>query len=80
MAWSKAGLVGGAVKTIGERFNALLAMYWALTHDRQLSDKFGLAPLAGAKKLEEAGGKMMSALGKSRFELASEHATGGNIQ
>ena len=76
MAWSKAGLVGGAVKTIGKRFNALLAMYWALTHDRQLSDKFGLTPLAGAKKLEEAGGKMMSALGKSRFDLVSEHATG----
>ena len=79
MAWSKAGLVGGAVKTIGKRFNALLAMYWALTHEVQLDNEFRLTSLAGAKKLEEAGGKMMSALGKSRFELVSEHATGGNI-
>ena len=42
----------------------------------ELREKFGLGSAAGAKQLEEAGGKMMSALGKSRFELVSEHATG----
>jgi hypothetical protein len=75
-AWTKAGLSRAAAKTIGKRFNALLAMYWALTHVEELREKFGLDSAAGAKQLEEAGGKMMSALGKSRFELVSEHATG----
>ena len=75
-AWTKAGLSRVAAKTIGKRFNALLAMYWALTHVEELREKFGLDSAAGAKQLEEAGGKMMSALGKSRFELVSEHATG----
>jgi hypothetical protein len=51
-------------------------MYWALTHVEELREKFGLDSAAGAKQLEEAGRKMMSALGKSRFELVSEHATG----
>ena len=74
-AWRKAGLDVQAAKTVGKRFNALLAMYWALTHDVQLQEKFGIDTNAGAKRLEEAGGKMMSALGKSRFELVSEHAT-----
>ena len=75
-AWTKAGLSREAAKTIGKRFNALLAMYWALTHVVELREKFGLDSAAGAKQLEEAGGKMMSALGKSRFESVSEHATG----
>lgn len=75
-AWTKAGLSRDAAKTIGKRFNALLAMYWALTHVEELQEKFGLDSAAGAKQLEEAGGKMMSALGKSRFDLVSEHATG----
>jgi hypothetical protein len=74
-AWTKAGLSRDAAKTIGKRFNALLAMYWALTHVEDLQEKFGLDSAAGAKHLEEAGGKMMSALGKSRFDLVSKHAT-----
>lgn len=47
----------------------MLAMYWALTHVEELREKFDLDSEAGAKHLEEAGGKMMSALGRSRFEL-----------
>ena len=54
----------------------VIVMYWALTHVEELQEKFGLDSAAGAKQLEEAGGKMMSALGKSRFDLVSEHATG----
>ena len=75
-AWTKAGLSRAAAKTIGKRFNALLAMCWSLTHVEELQEKFGLDSAAGAKHLEAAGGKMMSALGKSRFDLVSEHATG----
>jgi len=50
-------------------------MYWALTHVEELQQKFQLTTEAGAKKLEEAGGKMMTALGKRRYE-AAEHAAG----
>ena len=67
-AWRKAGLSREAEKTIGKRFNALLAMYWALTHVEELQREFGLDSTAGAKHLEAAGGKMMSTSGKSRFE------------
>ena len=54
-AWRKAGLSREAEKTIGKRFNALLAMYWALTHVEDLQEKFGLDSEAGAKHLEVAG-------------------------
>jgi hypothetical protein len=45
-------------------------MYWALTH---LGD-VGLGEDAPAKKLEDAGGKMLTASGKSRYEAVSEYA------
>ena len=75
-AWRKAGLSREAEKTIGKRFNALLAMYWTLTHVKELQRQFGLDSTAGAKHLEAAGGNMISTSGKSRFESVSEHATG----
>lgn len=62
-AWTTAGHSREAAKTIGKHFNALLAMYWALTHVEDLQEKFGLDYTAGAKHLEKAGGQMMTALG-----------------
>jgi len=70
LAWQAARLEGRALTTTRNRFNALLAMYWALTHlnDVQLGED------APAKKLEEAGGKMLTASGKNRYEAVSEYA------
>jgi hypothetical protein len=73
-AWRAAQLEERALTTTRNRFNALLAMYWALTH---LGD-VGLGEDApanwAAKKLEDAGGKMLTASGKSRYEAVSEYA------
>jgi hypothetical protein len=73
-AWRAAQLEERALSTTRNRFNALLAMYWALTH---LGD-VGLGEDApanwAAKKLEDAGGKMLTASGKSRYEAVSEYA------
>ena len=70
LAWQAAQLEGRALTTTRNRFNALLAMYWALTH----LDDVGLGEDAPAKKLEEAGGKMLTASGKNRYEAVSEYA------
>ena len=50
-------------------------MYWALTHKEDLREKFQLATKTGAKKLKEAGGKLLFMLGFARFKAVSEHAT-----
>ena len=55
---------------MNENCVALLAMYWALTH----LDDVGLGEDAPVKKLEEAGGKMLTASGKNRYEAVSEYA------
>jgi hypothetical protein len=52
-------------------------MYWALTHlgDVGLGEDAPAKPANwAAKKLEEAGGKMLTASGKSRYEAVSEYA------
>ena len=49
-------------------------MYWALTHLYDLRQTFGFGEDAGAKKLEEAGGKIITASGKNRYNAVSEYA------
>jgi hypothetical protein len=44
LAWQAAQPEGRALTTTRNRFNALLAMYWALAHLDDLRQTFGLAP------------------------------------
>ena len=70
LAWQAAQLDKTALTTTRNRFSALLAMYWALTH----LDDVRLGEDAPAKKLEEAGGRMLTASGMNRYEAVAKYA------
>ena len=70
-AWGD--LAGGVRNTKGNRFRALLAVYWALTHAADLPE--GTTVRSNMQALERAGGKMLSATGVARFDAVSALAT-----
>ena len=63
-AWGD--LAPGVRNTKGNRFRALLAVYWALTHAADLPE--GTTVRSNMQALEKAGGKMITTTGVARFD------------
>ena len=66
-AWGN--LAPGVRNTKGNRFRALLAVYWALTHAADLPE--GTTVRSNMQALEKAGGKMITTTGVARFDAVS---------